>query len=87
MEPEETGEYLLVVGKDGFSPGTASVRLSSLSRRELAVGTEAPGEIAQPGDIIEYAVDLEADTDYEVTFDDPDLSLLGDRPATAWPST
>lgn len=75
VEPEESGEYLLVLGKDGFSPGTASVRVSNLSRRELAVGTEAPGEIAQPGDIIEYSVDLEADTEYVVTFDDPELAF------------
>lgn len=75
VEPEESGEYLVVVGKDGFSPGTATVRLGRVSRRELAVGTTAPGKIERAGDIIEYAVDLEADTDYVITFDQPDLSL------------
>ncbi len=74
VEPDESGQYVLVLAKDGFSPSTASVRVSPLVRRDLVVGEAASGGIGQPGDIVEYSVDLEADAAYELMFNVPDLS-------------
>ncbi|WCO65165.1 hypothetical protein PO878_11715 [Iamia majanohamensis] len=73
VDPEESGEYLLVVGKDGFSAGTATVRTSRLVRRDLTVGEAASGGLGQPGDVVEYAVDLEADATYRLVYNQPDL--------------
>ncbi len=73
IDPEESGQYLLVVGKDGFSPATASVRISRLVRRDLEVGVSTSGGIGQPGDIVEYAVDLDADATYQLVYNEPDL--------------
>ncbi len=73
IEPDESGEYLLVVGKDGWSTGTVSVRVSRLVRKDLEVGTAESGGLGQPGDIVEYSVDLDAEHPYELVYNDPDL--------------
>ena len=74
IEPSEAGQYLLVVATEAWAPGTLSVRRSQLIERDLTLGEATSGGIGQPGDIVRYSVDLEADTGYQLTYDDTDLS-------------
>jgi hypothetical protein len=76
VEPTETGEYLLVVGSDAWAASSVEVNVSAVARESLSLGATTDGAIEGPGDVVEYEVELEADTSYEVTFSSTTLDLM-----------
>lgn len=73
VEPTESGQYRLVVAADSWSPASVEVTVSSLTREPLTVNQSASDSINDPGEILEYEVNLTANTGYEVTVDNPGL--------------
>jgi hypothetical protein len=75
LEPEGSGEYELVVYTEAWAPGEVMVGVSAVAEEPLSIGEPASGEIAAVGDVVEYTADLDADTGYALTFDNPDLGV------------
>lgn len=66
IEPFSTGDYTLVAYSLDGQGGDVSVTVGGITTELLFVDEELDGEIAQPGDVVEYEIDLEEASRYQV---------------------
>jgi hypothetical protein len=75
VEPEGSGEYELVVFTEAWAPSDVMVGISPIVEETITLGDAVTGSLETGDEVVEYAAELEADTTYELGFDNDDLGI------------